>query len=72
MTLETEWRPPSGKINEVIPIQALLLSLNAELKQKHSHFNSSIVRFLDEKHSNSKVLKATVNSKGTNLQDPIL
>ena len=36
----------------------------------------SVVRFLDEKHSNSKVLKATVKAvtdwKGTNLQDPIL
>ena len=42
------------------------------VKQKHSHFNMSIVRFLDETHSNSKVLKATVNWKGTNLQDPIL
>ena len=25
------------------------------VKQKHSHFNMSIVRFLDETHSNSKV-----------------
>ena len=32
------------------------------VKQKHSHFNMSIVRFLDETHSNSKVLKATVKA----------